>query len=177
MRAWYGESTAPAGAVTSVPWWERPDQSVWLMDAYWYGAAPPESSEARRDQFVQWALDITTPAQASYELHDPGIQLVGHERAGTRRTHTRTWSYAGQQIVLLVIEDSSGAELANLLARGVPRPIGVQSRVGSFVTEASGDVSVGWKADDLSGAWATLSIPATLAAHADDIVHSLRSSG
>ena len=176
-KAWYGELTARTGAVSSVLWWERPDQSVWLMDAYWYGATPPDSSDARRDQFVQWALDITTPAEASFELHDPGVRLVGHERAGTRRTHTRTWSYAGQQIVLLVIENSSGTEFANLLARGVPRPIAIQSRVGSFVTEAGGDVSVGWKADELSGAWATLSIPTALAEQADEIVHSLRLSG
>jgi hypothetical protein len=176
-KAWYGELALPGGAVSSVLWWERPDQSVWLMNAYWYGAAPPESSDAQRDQFVQRALDITTPAPGSYELHDPGIQLVGHERAGTRRTRTRTWNYAGQQIVLLVLENSSGAEFSNLLSRGKPHTIAIQSRVGWMVTDVGGDTTVGWKADDLTQAWAELSIPAALAGQADDIVHSLRLSG
>ncbi len=175
--AWYGESALPGGAVSSVLWWEHPDRSVWLMNAYWYGAAPPESSAARRDQFVQRALDITTPAQASYELHDPGIQLVAHERAGIRRSRTRTWNDAGQQIVLLVLEHSSGAEFSNLLSRGKPHTVAIQSRVGWMVTDAGGDTTVGWKADDLTQAWAELTIPAALVGHADDIVHSLRLSG
>jgi hypothetical protein len=176
-KAWYGEWALPGGAVSSVLWWERPDHSVWLMNAYWYGAAPPESSDARREKFVQRALDITTPVEGSYELHDPGIQLVAHERAGVRRSRARTWNYAGQQIVLLVLENSSGAEFSNLLSQGMPHTIAIQSRVGWMVTEAGGDATVGWKADDLTQAWAELTIPAALVGHADDIVHSLRLSG
>jgi hypothetical protein len=176
-KAWYGEWALPGSAVSSVLWWERPDQSVWLMNAYWYGAAPPENSDARRDQFVQRALNITTPAQGSYELHDPGIQLVAHERAGVRRTRTRTWIDGGQQIVLLVVENSSGAEFSNLLSNGKPHTIAIQSRVGWMVTAAGGDTTVGWKADDLTQAWAELTIPAALMGQADDIVHSLRLSG
>lgn len=175
--AWYGESALGGGAVSSVLWWQHPDQSVWLLDAHWYGTSPPDSSESRREKFVQWALDITTPAKSAYELNDPGIRLVGHERAGLRRTQTRTWKYADQQIVLLVIENASGTEFANLLDRGVPQSIGIESQVGSMVTDDGGDVTVGWKADDLTQARATLSIPAALAEQADDIVHSLRLAG
>ncbi len=113
----------------------------------------------------------------AYELRDPGIQLVAHERAGIRRTRTRVWNDAGQQIVLLVLENSSGAEFSNLLSRGRPHTIGIQSRVGWMVTDAGGDTTVGWKADDLTQAWAELTIPAALAGRADDIVHSLRLSG
>ncbi|MEY2554226.1 MAG: hypothetical protein QOC57_2086, partial [Ilumatobacteraceae bacterium] len=176
-KAWYGESTGHAGAVSSVLWWEHPDQSVWLMNAHWYGAAPLADSQARQDQLVQWALDVTTPAASSYELHEPGMRLVGDEHAGIRRTRTRTWNYAGRQIVLLVIENSLGTELENLLARGVPQSTTIQSRVGSQVVDDGGDVTVGWTADDLTGSWATLSIPAALAGQTDDIVHSLRLIG
>ena len=175
-KAWYGESATPGGAVSSVLWWEHPDQSVWLMNAHWYGASPPDSSATRRERFVQWAVDIATPTESSYELNDPGIELVGHERAGTRRTRVRTWNYAGQQLALLVVENGSGTEFANLLARGKPQTTTIQSRVGSMVTDAGGDITVGWKADDLTQAWATLSIPAALAGQADDIVHGLRLS-
>jgi hypothetical protein len=136
---------------------------------------PPDTSEARRDKLVQWALDITTPADASYELHDPGIQLVGSRKAGMLRDRVQTWNYAGQEIVLDIFEKSSGEEFANLLARGVPQPITIQSRVGSVVTDpAGGDVIVGWTVDDFTGTWATLSIPAALVGQADEIVHSLR---
>ena len=175
--AWYGESAPGGGPTSSVLWWEHPDQSVWLLSAHWYGATPPNSLQDRRDKFVQWALDITTPAKSSYALNDPGIRLVGQQRAGLRRTHTRTWKYADQQIVLLVIENASSVELSNLLDRGVPHSIGIESQVGSMVTDDGGDVTVGWKADDLTQAWATLSIPPALAAQADDIVHSLRLAG
>jgi hypothetical protein len=76
-----------------------------------------------------------------------------------------------------VLENSSGAEFSNLLSQGKPHTIAIQSRVGWTVTEAGGDISVGWKADDLTQAWAELTIPAALAGQADDIVHSLRLSG
>ena len=172
--AWYGELETTPGKVSSELWWEHPDQSVWLMDAYWYGASPPDSADARRDQFVRWALDISTPSESSYELHDPGIQLVGARRSGQLRTRVRTWDYNGKQIVLLVIENSARVELANLLARGVPQSTTIESSIGSVVTDAGGDVTVGWVADELTDTWATLSIPAALASQTDNIVHSLR---
>jgi hypothetical protein len=176
-KAWYGEQTSRGGAVSSILWWEHPDQSVWLMNAHWYGAAPPSSAQGRQDRFVQWALDVTTPAASNYELNDPGMQLVGHERQGTHRTRVRTWSYGGKQIALVVTENASGTELEGLLGRGVPQSTTIQSRVGSQVTDDGGDVTVGWKVDDLGGAWATLSIPSALAGQTDDIVHSLRLVG
>ena len=175
--AWYGESAAGGGPTSSVLWWEQPDQSVWLLDAHWYGATPPSSVQGRRDKFVQWALDITAPAGSTYELNDPGIRLVGQERAGLRRSRIRTWNSAGHQIVLFVIENASSAEFAGLLARGVPQSIAIGSRVGSMVNDGGADVTVGWKAGDLTQAWATLSSPAALAAQADDIVRSLRVPG
>jgi hypothetical protein len=176
-KAWYGELETPSASVSSVLWWEQPDESVWLMDAYWYGASPPENADARRDRLVQWALHITTPAESSYELHDASIRLVGSGRSGQRRTRVRTWDYAGKQIVLLVIEDSASIEFANLLERNTPQPITIQSRIGFVVTEVGGDVIVGWTVDDLTGTWATLSIPAALAAQTDNIVHSLKLVG
>jgi hypothetical protein len=176
-KAWYGELETTPATVSSELWWEQPDESVWLMGAYWYGATPPDSADAREAKFAQWALDITTPAESSYELHDTGIQLVGSGRSGQRRTRVRTWDYAGKQIVLFVIEDSASIEFANLLARSVPQPITIQSRIGSVVTDVGGDVTVGWMVDDLTGTWATLSIPAALAAQTDDLVHSLKLTG
>ncbi|MGZ4792054.1 MAG: hypothetical protein ACXWBO_09320 [Ilumatobacteraceae bacterium] len=177
-KAWYGELETTPTTTSSELWWEQPDQSVWLIDAYWYGASPPNSSNVRRDKLVQWALDITTPAEASYELRDPGIQLVGSRKAGTLRDRVQTWNYAGQQIVLDIFENGSRASFADLLSRGVPQPITIESRVGSVVTDVNGgDVTVGWVVDDLTDTWATLSIPAALAGHADDIVHSLRLAG
>ncbi|MGZ4725901.1 MAG: hypothetical protein ACXV8L_16995, partial [Ilumatobacteraceae bacterium] len=82
------------------------------------------------------------------------------------------------QIVLDIFENGSRASFADLLSRGVPQQITIESRVGSVVTDVNGgDVTVGWVVDDLTDTWATLSIPAALAGHADDIVHSLRLAG
>jgi hypothetical protein len=180
-QAWYGETQTPTGvsdaeSVSSLLWWQRPNGDLWLMHAYWYGAVPPQSALDRQQRLVQWALDITTPAEGNYDLGDGGITSVAHERSGTRRTRTRIWNVDNHQVVLLVIEDSSTVGLSNALAFGQPQRVYVDSRRGwssSNTTNPTNDITVGWSVSDLTNDWAILTIPAALADQADEIISGI----
>ena len=180
-QAWYGETVTPTGvsdvtSVSSLLWWQQPNGDLWLMHAYWYGAAPPQDAGQRQQRLIQWALDIKNPAEGSYDLGDTGITSVANEGAGTRRTRTRIWNLDNHQIVLLVIEDSSTAGISNALAFGQPQRVYIDSRRGwssTNTTNPTNDITVSWSVSDLTNDWAMLTVPAALADRANEILSNI----
>jgi hypothetical protein len=180
-QAWYGEQELPSAAggtaVSSLLWWQRPGGRVWLMYAHWYGSAPPTNAAQRQQRFLQWALDITTPTAATYQLSDPGITAVEAERAGDRRSRARIWNYNNEQIVILVIEGGAASGLANALARGRPERVYVDTHRGWTTGTDSIPITIAWEVNDLTHDWATMTIPAALADKTAEIIHDVQSTG
>jgi hypothetical protein len=180
-QAWYGEQELPSAAdgtaVSSLLWWQRPDGVVWLINAYWYGKSPPTDPAQRQQRFVEWALDITTPTEGTYQLSDPGITPIAAERAGDRRSRVRIWNYDNQQIIILVIEDAAASGLASALAKGRPERIYVDTHRGWTTGTSDIPVTIAWQVNDLTKEWATMTIPAALADKTAEIVHDVQSAG
>lgn len=164
-EAWLSEPQDPNAATM---WWVRPSGDLWLLNGYWYGDSVPESAEAAlRD----WALGIVHDPAANppYRAEDAGLTLVASEDAGDRPSRSRVWEYEGEEIVLLVNERSSAAGPSNLLARGAPAVTDVPA-LGEVWNVGT---TYGWAVTS-EDAWATLTLPDTLADRAPEILAALR---
>lgn len=186
-RAWITELNDAQGFAGSVRgatqrmWWTRTDGDVWLLTSYWYAGADVDV-EAATSQLRNWATSIRATASDggsfSYVLEDPTMELVDLDQAGDLRSRARVWTYEGQDITLLIIEDSAAAGLSNLLARGVPDQTSVAGRSAWIVEDQeSRDTVVGWRLDFPIEAWATLTIPEELANQTEAIIEALQPVG
>lgn len=165
--AWLSEPQDPR---TATMWWVRPSGDLWLLNGYWYGDSVPASAEAAlRD----WALGIVHDPTASppYGAESPELALTAYEAAGDRPSRSRVWEHEGEEIVLLVTGGEPAAGPSNLLARGAPAVTSVPG-LGEVWNVGT---TYGWAVDG-QDAWATLSLPDTLAGRSDSVLAAFRLS-
>lgn len=149
-EVWLSEPGEPGHARM---WWVRPSGDLWLLDGYWYGE---EQSTDPEGTLRDWARTIEAPdtAGAPYVI-EPGFTALGSDAAGDVRSRARVWDYDGREVTLLVVDQTVGSGLSNLLAKGAPT-VADHPRFGQLWSVRQ---TVGWPVAGADGPWATLQAP------------------
>jgi hypothetical protein len=169
-RVWF--TTIGDAAVRHITmWWSRPNGDLWLLDSYWYGHNPVNTTDGRRT-LREWAQAITAPdqidPQQQYRLADPSMRRLATDRGGEVESRAQVWNYRVgsvlDKITLLSIQDTGASGRANLLARGKPEAVLIDGHdAWQVIDSTTGEIQIGWQTGNARPTWNTLTVPARLA--------------
>lgn len=149
--------------------WARATGDLWMLDAYWYHDMPPAAE--REAALRVWAQGISADALegSGYSLATSQMRTIGFDPGGPTRARARVWSYAGEEIVVFVIEDSSATGVTNLLAQGPVERRSISGLGDVWLTATT----AGWALPGDDERWATLHLPPALVDDRDEILQRL----